>query len=102
MTVWRRCSAGFGTWTPVRTRSETLERCPKGDTPLNPRFKGVSPLWTPQNGERPVFLAGVIRTLESAAPFNFVPFNYVQGKQDKPFSGRGRKDVEGGFRFSPE
>ena len=20
----------------------------KGDTPLNPRFKGVSPLWTPQ------------------------------------------------------
>ena len=72
----------------------------KGDTPLNPRFKGVSPLWTPQNGERPVFLAGVIRTLESAAPFNFVPFNYVQGKQDKPFSGRGRKTwkVDSGFR----
>jgi len=23
----------------------------KGDTPLNPRSKGVTPLWTPQNGE---------------------------------------------------
>ena len=33
----------------------------KGDTPLNPRFKGVSPLWTPQNGERPVWWWHIIK-----------------------------------------
>ena len=58
----------------------------KADTPLNPRFKrGFTPLDS-QNGERRVSWQGVIGTLESAAPF----------------SGRGRKDVEGGLRFSPQ
>jgi hypothetical protein len=37
----------------------------KGGTPLYPRSKGVSPLWTPQNGVESFSQAGVIRTLES-------------------------------------
>jgi len=38
-----------GVYPPV---SPSLEYHVKGDTPLNPRSKGVPPLWIPQKGKR--------------------------------------------------